>query len=160
MRQRVLLLMGAMTPLLAPSLLRTYLLMPFPGSQELDSIDVAYALRPWIWPSRLLGAPLVVWAAVAVWRASVSRKGRVALSLVVIISVGFLYLSHAMSAPAWFLQPESLRFARGATKEIPPEALVVGVALTGEAKAYPLDLIAYHHVLMDDLAGQPILPTY
>ena len=156
----ILFLMAAMASFLAPSLLRTYLLMPFPGSQELDSIDVAYALGPWIWPSRLLGAPLFIWAVVAIWRASVSRKGRAALILIVLISAGLLYLSQAMSAPAWFLQPESMRFARGATKEIPPEALVIGVALPGEAKAYPLDLMAYHHVLMDDLDGQPILPTY
>lgn len=37
---------------------------------------------------------------------------------------------------------------------------VIGVDLNGEQKAYPANLLFYHHVLPDKVGGQPILATY
>lgn len=37
---------------------------------------------------------------------------------------------------------------------------VIGVDLNGEQKAYPANLLFYHHVLSDKVGGQPILATY
>ena len=38
--------------------------------------------------------------------------------------------------------------------------LVIGVALHGEARAYPIEIIGYHHQVKDTVGGQPILVTY
>ncbi len=37
---------------------------------------------------------------------------------------------------------------------------VFGVVLDGKARAYPVPMIAYHHVVNDRLAGTPITVTY
>jgi len=37
---------------------------------------------------------------------------------------------------------------------------VFGVVIDGEARAYPIPMIAYHHVVNDRLAGIPIAVTY
>ncbi len=37
---------------------------------------------------------------------------------------------------------------------------VFGVVLDGEARAYPIPMIAYHHVVNDRLAGIPVAVTY
>ena len=37
---------------------------------------------------------------------------------------------------------------------------VFGVVLDNEARAYPIPMIAYHHVVNDRLAGIPITVTY
>ena len=37
---------------------------------------------------------------------------------------------------------------------------VIGVDINGEQKAYPANLLFYHHVLSDKVGGQPILATY
>ena len=37
---------------------------------------------------------------------------------------------------------------------------VFGVVLDGQARAYPIPMIAYHHVVNDRLAGLPVAVTY
>jgi len=41
-----------------------------------------------------------------------------------------------------------------------PEHLVLGVSIGGEAKAYPVGMLAYHHIVNDQLAGEPYVATY
>ncbi len=41
-----------------------------------------------------------------------------------------------------------------------PGDLVLGVALGGEAKAYPTAMMWFHHVANDTIGGQPIAVTY
>lgn len=46
--------------LLVPGLLRSYLLMPFPGSQDLEAIGLAYFLERTLLVTRIAGAILVL----------------------------------------------------------------------------------------------------
>ena len=41
-----------------------------------------------------------------------------------------------------------------------PQELVMGVELNGEARAYPVRQAAYHHVINDEIAGEPFLVTF
>ena len=41
-----------------------------------------------------------------------------------------------------------------------PGDLVIGLSLHGEARAYPLEILALHEVCNDTLGGEPILVTY
>jgi hypothetical protein len=41
-----------------------------------------------------------------------------------------------------------------------PEELVMGVALDGEAKAYPVTVLRFREMVNDELAGIPILVTW
>jgi hypothetical protein len=38
--------------------------------------------------------------------------------------------------------------------------MILAVRLGGEARAYPISQMAYHHVLNDVVAGVPIAVTY
>jgi hypothetical protein len=38
--------------------------------------------------------------------------------------------------------------------------VVLAVNLNGEAAAYPIRLMAYHHVVQDTVGGTPIVATY
>jgi hypothetical protein len=38
--------------------------------------------------------------------------------------------------------------------------IVMAVAIRGQATAYPVRLVAYHHVVNDELGGEPIVATY
>ena len=40
------------------------------------------------------------------------------------------------------------------------ESLVIGLDLNGQTRAYPLDILQYHEVVNDTLAGQPLLITF
>jgi hypothetical protein len=38
--------------------------------------------------------------------------------------------------------------------------IVLGISLDGEARAYPVRFIAFHHVVNDTIAGKPACVTY
>jgi hypothetical protein len=40
------------------------------------------------------------------------------------------------------------------------DSYVLGVANNGEARAYPLDMMWYHHIANDTVGGEPWLVTY
>lgn len=48
----------------------------------------------------------------------------------------------------------------GAELEYDPSELVLGVEVDGEARAYPVGLLAQHEIVNDTVGGQPIAVTY
>ena len=48
----------------------------------------------------------------------------------------------------------------GKTDYLPDEDLVLGLEWMGEARAYPIRMITYHHIVNDTVAGRPLLVTY
>jgi hypothetical protein len=40
------------------------------------------------------------------------------------------------------------------------DELVLGLFAEGEARAYPVRMVFYHHVVNDTVGGRPILVTY
>ena len=55
--------------------------------------------------------------------------------------------------------PDFLAKEKGASTFFPHEP-VIAVAINGEAKAYPLNMLTMHEMSNDSLGGVPILPTY
>ena len=48
----------------------------------------------------------------------------------------------------------------GETGNLPDEDLVLGLEWMGEARAYPIRMLTYHHIVNDTIAGRPLLVTY
>ena len=65
-----------------------------------------------------------------------------------------------LSADHLFLLPQRLVMATPQHNMVALERLVVGVAINGEARAYPLKFIGYHHQVPDSVWGQPVLVSY
>lgn len=40
------------------------------------------------------------------------------------------------------------------------DELVMGLEWNGEARAYPVRMLVYHHIINDDVSGSPVLITY
>jgi len=157
--QRLLLIFGLLL-LFAIEILRVYFIMPFPGSQKADTIDLAYFIhRNRIW-LRLLGLALVI---VPLYRYLLKGKtwSKVTLSAVVIFyAVVFYFFNFRFEADKMFYQPGSIQFADASTNKISLDKLVIGVTDGDEAKAYPIQLIGYHHQVRDTFRGAPIMVTY
>ncbi len=145
---------------LIPTLARLYLLWPFPGSQDLESIRWAYALGLIVRPAQILGALLVLAGAILLIRRSTSWKTHLWVSATVLASLVLYGFTVRNSAPSIFRPNFEPRFAAGISEELPPETLILGIRSGDEAKAYPLRLIAYHHQVTDELGGEPIWVTY
>ena len=135
-----------------------YFIMPLPYSQRMRSVDLAYALHEWRWAIRAALGVAILAGLVPAWR---SRGGpwRVGASLLLVAAVA--YLTNArMAADRIFLAPAALTMRPADGNVVEPNRLVVGVEIDGQARAYPLQFIGYHHQVRDTVAGRPILVTY
>jgi Protein of unknown function (DUF3179) len=146
----------AILALLAYEIAKVYFIMPMPGSQDMNSLDLAYALHNWRWPIR--GA-CVLLIALGLRRAFAGSKWLSASAL--LLAIGLVYaVNFKMAADTMFYQPQNLHFGRAEQHKVELDRLVLGVVLNGEAKAYPIQFLGYHHQVRDVLGGQPIMVTY
>ncbi len=50
--------------------------------------------------------------------------------------------------------------AASAPSRVRDESFVLGLDWNGEARAYPLDMMWWHHIVNDTIGGDPVLVTY
>ena len=87
--------------------------------------------------------------------------GRILLVLALVFySIVFYAVNFRFLADKIFYQPNHKIFATQATNKIEGDQLVIGVVINGEAKAYPIELIGYHHQVQDTIGGAPVMITY
>ncbi len=136
-----------------------YFIMPMPGSQRMRSIDWAYLVYSWRWPLRLACIACLVAGTRAVWRAGVARRVVAAVTLLAVSALTYV-VNFRMAADQLFRQPHGLTMAPSASNLVQADRLVVGIEINGDARAYPLQFIGYHHQVRDTVGGQPILVSY
>lgn len=136
-----------------------WLIMPLPGSQRMRSIDAAYALYHWRWGARAtLGLALLA-GTFAMWRAAGWRRWVVPPALLVLVGVVYI-VNVQMSADHIFRQPTILAMKPASQSTVAMDRLVVGIERHGEARAYPLQYIGYHHQVRDTVGGEEVLVSY
>lgn len=136
------------------------LLKPF-SPQTARAVAIAYHLREAAPLVTLVSAVLVLAGVVAAWPRR-SRSVRVAF-------VGSLVVA---SAAAWFARQNHFEWMFGPLKNpayatggeaaafVDPADMVIAVAVSGDAVAYPVRQMAYHHLVNDQVGGVPIVSTY
>lgn len=146
--------------LVVPGLLHAYLLMPFPGSQELNAITVSYYLEKMVLPLRILGGLLIIWYFIKYFSTNSLVARLVKLGVLAICLASFYFTDVMFKASSMFEEPQTVRFANAINNKVPEGFVVIGVVNNGVAKAYPVDYLAYHHKVQDDVGGLPVLVTY
>jgi Protein of unknown function (DUF3179) len=133
---------------------------PF-GSQTARTLEAVYAMRRLSPIVTVLGL-----AALAVLAAISLRRRRTGLAL-----VGFAGALMLAIAAAWFArqnpfewmfnplpQPQFVAAAKATFVE--PNDLVLAVSVDGDAAAYPIRQMAYHHLVNDRIGRTPAVVTY
>ncbi|RDC63652.1 DUF3179 domain-containing (seleno)protein [Adhaeribacter pallidiroseus] len=133
-----------------------YFIMPMPGSQQINSIELAYQLYSGRWIIRGLFLLGILVSFQKAWFAS-----RVFTVLALLVVGGIAYLANfKMAADAMFLQPTQVTMAPAAANIVKPERLVLGVTVGNQARAYPIQYLGYHHQVLDAIHNKPIMVTY
>jgi hypothetical protein len=149
------------TGLLLFEIANVFFIMPMPGSQRMNSIDLAYFLYNWRWLFRGAFALLLLIGLFKTIPITIGRKRRWTASIPLILLAAVIYLSNfRMAADAMFKQPDSIVLANPKTNTVDSSRLVIGVVNNGAAKAYPIRFLGYHHFVYDSLNGKDILVTY
>ncbi len=133
--------------------------MPMPGSQQMESIDVAYFLHTYRWYFRIIFGLMVIIGSVRAFQIKRMWLWAPAIPLIAVAYIAFNF-NFKMTADHMFLEPETLAFKLKAENILGDSSLVIGVAHNGEAKAYPVRYILYHHQVRDTVGGRPIMVTY
>ena len=137
-----------------------WIIQPF-KPQTNRGVEVSYLLRrvsPWI-TLVALGVGLLL--AFKLWRDS-RRWWKKALLVVILIpllaSTWFARQNHF----EWMFNPlANATYAKAADAGfVAADDIVLAVKINGEAAAYPVRLMAYHHLVEDVVGGTPIVATY
>jgi uncharacterized SAM-binding protein YcdF (DUF218 family) len=144
---------------LAAVIIPVALIMPF-RAQSQRGLALSFGLRRWS-PSLTLFAAVVA-IALVVWLWSGSRWWRKAVLVVVLIPI---------FASAWFARqnhfewmfnplPNAVYAKISEANFVSDSDMLLAVENQGEAVAYPIRLMAYHHLVQDTVGGTPIVATY
>ena len=152
----LLLFAAALTMVAAPM----WLIQPFRG-QTPRAMQIGYVLRYW---SPLVTLIVSVFAAAIVvflWSGTRRLWRKTALVLVLLLTVASAWLAR-QNHFEWMFRPlPNAGYVRaGDTDFVLDEDKVIAIEVNGEAAAYPVRQMAYHHVVQDEVGGVPIAATY
>lgn len=134
--------------------------MPFPGSQYKETLSFAYWLSNNILWLRVIGLAIIAWPAIHLLRNAKSWKKIFLIGVIVLYGVIFYLFNFQFLADKMFYQPTNKTFATAANNSIPANKLILGITLNGQSKAYPIQLIGYHHQVRDTVGNTPVMVTY
>ena len=152
-------LIAGLLLLFAAEILRVYFIMPFPGSQKAETIGFAYWLGRNISWIRIILIVLIAVPLIETFRQNKLWKKILLSFFLILYAVIFYFFNFRFEADKMFYQPKHKNFA-----SINPSGadtvLVIGVAINGEAKAFPIQIIGYHHQVKDTIGNTPAIITY
>ncbi|HLX91122.1 MAG TPA: DUF3179 domain-containing (seleno)protein [Puia sp.] len=157
---RVLLLLFGFLLLFAAEILRVYFIMPFPGSQKANTIHLAYFIdRNIVW-IRLVAVLMILYPL-----AYILRQGKIWKKVLLTMAiVAYLLVAYAFNfkflADKMFYQPKNKLMVSVIDNRVDTNSLVIATELQGQSKAYPIEIIGYHHQVQDTIGGVPVLVTY
>lgn len=136
-----------------------WLIMPF-KAQTPRGIQISYLLRRWSPILTVLDAAALIALSVYLWRAARwwTRGFLVILVLISLVPVWasrqnhFEWMFKPIVNPAYSSPAEATGLA--------DSDMVMAVQINGEAAAYPIREMAYHHVVEDVVGGVPLAATY
>jgi hypothetical protein len=136
-----------------------WLIRPF-TPQTPDGLAVAYALRRSApWGTALAAAAALVLAA-GLWRGA-RWWSRALLVLAFVPLLGAAWLAQQNIFEKMFAPLAGTRSVPAAEATwVEEKDPVLAVALNGEAAAYPVRQVAYHHIVHDVVGGVPVAVTY
>ncbi len=136
-----------------------FIIRPF-RYQAPRALFVAMALRQRAPLDTLVAGLLCLALALVLWRTVNTVLHKSLIAVVIILVVFSATMSH-LNYFEWMFHPiDSTRFISPSESKLDAKEMIMAVRFAGDARAYPISQMAYHHVLNDIVAGTPIVITY
>jgi len=135
-----------------------FIIRPF-RYQAPRALVLAMSLRQRAPLGALIAALGCVFLAFALWRiVGRRRKGVIATVLVLVI---FSAVMARLNYFEWMFHPiAGAQFLAQSGSKLDAKEMIMAIQFGGDARAYPISQMAYHHVLNDVVGGVPIAVTY
>lgn len=137
-----------------------WLIQPFrPQSQR--GLELSYSLRRWSPLLTIIASVAALALVVWLWRGS-HRWWRKALLIVALLPLFAATWFARQNHFEWMFNPlPNAAYAKASEADFVADTdMVMAVEKGGEAVAYPIRLMAYHHIVQDTVGGTPIVATY
>ena len=145
---------------LAVVLTPAWIIQPFrPQSQQ--GLEASYALRSWSPIVTLLASATLLVLMLWLWRGARAwwRRGVLIVALILTGTATWLARQNHFE---WMFNPlPHAAYAKANEASFVADAdMVMAIEIGGDAVAYPVRQIAYHHVVQDTVGGIPVVATY
>jgi hypothetical protein len=136
----------------------TFIIRPF-RQQTPRALWLALALRQRAPLFTLIAAAVCILLAVAMWKAAGAWR-KLILGVMLLLVMSSAVISR-LNYFEWMFHPiGGAQFEAQSSSKLDAKEMIMAVSLRGEARAYPISQMAYHHVLNDTVGGVPIAVTY
>jgi hypothetical protein len=135
-----------------------YVIRPFrhQGATELSVALSVKQIGPWLSSAcALLALVIAVWG----WP-RLRWMARSVTIAAVLLAIGGVYLARLNVYELMFHPLGPPHFESAKDSHVDKDDMVIAVRLNGASRAYPIREMAYHHVVNDTVAGEPIVSTY
>jgi membrane protease YdiL (CAAX protease family) len=136
-----------------------FIIRPF-THQTAKGLNLAMALRQRAPLGTLIAAPVCLILGLMLWGTrGILRK--VALSVVMVLAV-FSAVMARLNYFEWMFHPvQDVRFDSEASSKLDKSEMILALNFNGDARAYPIKQMAYHHIVNDVIGGVlPVAVTY
>ena len=136
-----------------------YVIRPFryQGPRELAAALAILRFRPGV---EMICAVSALLAGILYWRAQPKLLRRIGALLAVAVVCLFAGLSRVNVYEIMFHPMGRPSFVSTSETKLDGAEMVMAVNLGGEARAYPIRSVSYHHIVNDVVGGVPIVATY
>lgn len=136
-----------------------YVIRPFryQGRTELPVALAILQARPYVEIALVL---LAIFFSISWWALSRRRLTRAAAVIGALIAIAFAVLSQVNVYELMFHPLDRPLFASVNRTKLDGAEQLIAVKVAGVARAYPIRVISYHHIVNDVLGGVPIVATY
>jgi len=136
-----------------------FLIMPF-KAQTPRTMEISYLMRRWSPWLTVLAMLLILTIALRLWVGG-RWFGKILLVILLLPPLGATWLAR-QNHFEWMFNPlPNPAYATVAdVTYVNDDDRLLAVTINGEAVAYPIRLMGYHHVVEDTVGGTPIVATY
>jgi hypothetical protein len=145
---------------LAMVLVPVWIIHPFKPQSE-RGVELSYALRRWAPLATVVASAAALILAAWLWRNSRRwwRKAPLVVAVIPLLAATWFARQNHFE---WMFKPlPNAAYARAdGAGLIADTDMVMAVENNGEAVAYPVRVMAYHHLVQDVVGGTPVVATY
>ena len=137
-----------------------WLIQPFEHQTPFD-LSLSYFLKRWSPFAVPVLAGLALVIAVRLWRISETYSSKIGLTFALALSFFAAWFSWQNHFEWMFSPPAHPGYVEAARASfLRDEDRVLGIEIQGDAVAYPIRALAYHHLVHDRVGGLEVLATY
>jgi hypothetical protein len=135
------------------------IIQPF-EHQDPGQLAVALQVRrwgPWVALCFALLASYSIWT---LWSRHAGRWARTGISVLGVLALAGTVLAHINVFEIMFHPIDAVTVVAADQAKLENDDMVLAVSAGGQARAYPIRMMAYHHVVNDWVGGVPLAGTY